>query len=85
MAKYTVFITKTVRKHLAKLPNEVADRLEEKMLQLEDNPRPREAKKLKGRDAYRIRVGDYRFIYVIKDKMLVITIIKIGHRKNIYK
>ena len=55
------------------------------MLQLEDNPRPTHCKKLSGREAYRIRVGNYRFIYIIKDKILLVNVIKVGHRKNIYE
>ena len=82
--KYTVYITKTVQKQIAKLPNNVADRIEAKMLSLEDNPRPPETKKLKGRNAYRLRVGKYRFIYDIQDNILVVEIIKIAHRKDIY-
>ncbi|MCF8338671.1 MAG: type II toxin-antitoxin system RelE/ParE family toxin [Bacteroidales bacterium] len=85
MAKYEVFITKTVQKQLKKLPNKIADKLETQMLQLEDNPRPTHCKKLSGREAYRIRVGNYRFIYIIKDKILLVNVIKVGHRKNIYK
>ena len=83
--KYTVYITKTVQKQLAKFPNTVADRLERKMLALEDDPRPSGAVKLTGRDAYRIRVGDYRFIYDIQDTILTVDILKVAHRKDIYK
>ena len=52
---------------------------------LADNPRPQGYKKLKGRDAYRIRSGDYRIIYSIFDKILTVDIIAIGHRKDIYE
>jgi mRNA interferase RelE/StbE len=64
---------------------EIAERLEEGMLNLEDEPRPRGPRKLKGRDAYRIRTGDYRFVYFIDDKLLTVTVIKVGHRKDIYR
>jgi len=85
MTKYEVFITKTVQKKLKKLPNKIADKFETLMLKLEDNPRPPYCKKLSGRKAYRIRSGNYRFIYTIQDKMLIVTVIKVDHRKNIYK
>lgn len=85
MAKYTVVITKTVQRQLKRLPGNIADKLEQKMIQLEDEPRPLECKKLKGRDAYRIRMGKYRFIYEVKDNILIITVIKVGHRKDIYR
>ena len=85
MAKYTVLITKTVQKQLKKLPDEIAERLEEEMLNLENDPRSRGSRKLKSRDAYRIRIGDFRFIYFIDDKLLMVTVIKVGHRKDIYR
>ena len=85
MAKFTVIITKSVQKQLAKLPDNVVDKLEERMLQLEQNPKPDDCIKLKGRDAYRIRVGNYRIIYDIQENILIITIIKVGHRKEIYR
>ncbi|MCJ7628430.1 MAG: type II toxin-antitoxin system mRNA interferase toxin, RelE/StbE family [Longimicrobiales bacterium] len=53
---------------------------------LQDNPRPQRCKKLKGReDFYRIRVGDYRVVYRIEDKVLLILIVRIGDRKEIYE
>jgi len=51
---------------------------------LADNPRPQGCKKLKGRDGYRIRVGNYRIIYDIFDIELVVDFIALGHRKDIY-
>lgn len=85
MTKYTVVITKSVAKMLLKLPDSVADQLENTMLSLENNPRPVGYKKLKGREAYRIREGDYRIIYEIEDKVIKVIITNIGHRKDIYK
>ena len=84
MAKYTVFITKTVQKQLKNLPDDIADKLEQKMLLLEDDPRPPDCKKLKGIVGFRVRVDNYRFIYEIRDKILVILILKVGHRKDVY-
>lgn len=84
MPKYIVLITKSVQKQLNKLPNSVAELLEEKMLQLEENPRPKYCKKLKSRNAYRIRVSNYRFIYDIQDNIFTVTVLKVSHRKNIY-
>ena len=52
---------------------------------LADNPRPQGYKKLKGRDGYRIRVADYRIIYEVFDSELLIDVINLGHRKDIYK
>jgi mRNA interferase RelE/StbE len=63
----------------------VATHIEDKILELENDPRPPGCKKLKGRDAYRIRIGDYRAIYEIQDQKLILTVITIGHRKNVYE
>jgi mRNA interferase RelE/StbE len=52
---------------------------------LETNPRPADVKKLKGRDAWRIRVGDYRVIYEIHGRVLQILVITVGHRREIYR
>lgn len=84
MLKYSVVITQSVRKFLKKIPDKLADRLESEMMNLEINPRPFGYIKLKGRDAYRIRVGNYRIIYEIEDKILKVTVIDAGVRKDIY-
>jgi mRNA interferase RelE/StbE len=52
---------------------------------LADNPRPYGYKKLKGEDAFRIHVGEYRIIYEIEDDKIIVTIVSVGHRKDIYK
>lgn len=54
-------------------------------MELGNDPRPSGCKKLKGRDAYRIRIGDYRAIYEIQDNKLISTVIIIGHRKDVYE
>ena len=59
--------------------------LKKKIDTLASNPIPEDSKKLKGkRDLYRIRVGDYRIVYTIENRKLVVLIIKIGHRREIY-
>ena len=84
MNKDTVVITQSVQKYLKKLPNKVADKLESEMINLEINPRPYGYIKLKGKNAYRIRVGNYRIIYEIEDRILKVTVIDAGDRKEIY-
>lgn len=84
MLEYSVVITQSVRKFLKKIPDKLADRLESEMMNLEKNPRPFGYIKLKGRDAYRIRVGNYRIIYEIEDRILKVTVIDAGDRKDIY-
>jgi mRNA interferase RelE/StbE len=84
MPDYQIRITRTAQKQLDKLPESIAGILIEAFSDLAVNPRPHGYKKLKGRDAYRIRKGDFRIIYDIHDKILTIEVISIGHRKDIY-
>jgi mRNA interferase RelE/StbE len=53
--------------------------------QLADNPRPVGCKKLKGMSAWRIRVGDYRVVYEIHDDVLVVLVVRVAHRREVYK
>ena len=84
MARYEVSITKSVQKFLDKLPDRTADKLESAMKNLENDPRPPGATKLTGQEAYRIRVGSYRIIYEIHDKILLVKVIDAGHRRDVY-
>ncbi|QHS56019.1 type II toxin-antitoxin system RelE/ParE family toxin [Mucilaginibacter sp. 14171R-50] len=84
MAVYNIAISKSAQKQLNKLQEDIADRIIESIYELANDPRPTGCKKLKGREAYRIRVGNYRVIYEIFDKVLQIDIIALGHRKDIY-
>ena len=59
--------------------------IKKQIYDLADNPRPQGYKKLKGRKGYRIRVGNYRIIYEIFDEILLIDVIDLGHRKEIYE
>ncbi len=83
--RYTVVVTDKVRKIILKLPRQIAAKIETSLLKLEENPRPADCKKLKGRAGYRIRVGDYRIIYEIEDNILRVIVIDLGHRKDIYR
>ena len=85
MPTYKVTLTKTAQKQLEKLPNSVSEDLLKTILSLSTNPRPQGFKKLKGRDGYRLRSGSYRIIYDIIDKILVVEVIALGHRKDIYE
>lgn len=83
--RYRVILPKSVQKELDRLPDEVAQRILARLTELEVNPRPADVKKLKGRSAWRIRVGDYRVIYEIQDRALQIIVITVGHRREIYR
>ncbi len=83
--RYQVILPKSVQKELDRLPDDMAGRILARLAGLETNPRPADVKKLKGRDAWRIRVGDYRVIYEIHDRVLQILVITVGHRREIYR
>ena len=82
---YEVIITESAAKTLDKLPVQVAERLIKTIYKLADRPRPPKCVKLSGSENYRIRVGDYRIIYSVLDDVLVIEVLKVGNRKDIYK
>jgi mRNA interferase RelE/StbE len=83
---YRVTIKKSAEKELSKLPLEIILGLREKILGLSANPFPPGFKKLKGfQNQFRIRSGNYRVIYRIETKLLIIEVLKIGNRKNIYE
>ncbi|MDZ7876853.1 MAG: type II toxin-antitoxin system RelE/ParE family toxin [Saprospiraceae bacterium] len=81
---YLIQIRKSAQKQLDKLSDDVADELLDAIEGLAANPRPSGCKKLKGREGYRIRKGDYRIIYNIFDNVLTIDIVAVGHRREIY-
>ena len=85
MRSYRVVFPKSVQKELDRLPGDVLRRILARLAQLETVPRPADVKKLKGRDAWRMRVGDYRVSYEIQDRQLQILVITVGHRREIYR
>jgi mRNA interferase RelE/StbE len=82
---YQVILPKSVQKELDRLPDEVVDRILDALSGLKAQPRPSGCKKLRGEDAWRIRVGDYRVIYEIHDKVSQLIVITIGHRRDVYR
>ncbi len=83
---YSVLLSKSAQKQLRKIPPSIADLIEHKLLSLEENPRPPGCKKLMGEEnGWRIRIGDYRVLYEIQDKVLIIHVVDIDHRKDVYK
>jgi mRNA interferase RelE/StbE len=67
------------------LPSEYRTRIIKATMALADNPRPSGCKKLKGREAWRIRVGDYRVVYEIHDDVLIVLVVRVAHRREVYK
>jgi mRNA interferase RelE/StbE len=86
MVSYRIEIKSSAAKELEKLPRKMIPRVVAAINGLAENPRPQGVKKLVGFErTYRIRVGDYRVLYDIFEKKLIIEIIRIRHRKNVYK
>jgi mRNA interferase RelE/StbE len=84
---YNISINQSALKELGKLPKAMAKKAEKAIDALAEEPRPVGVKKLKGadEDLYRIRVGDFRIIYSIEDEIKIVDVLKIGHRKEIYR
>ena len=82
---YQVEFTKGALKQLKKLPKDIKERIDIKIQELAIEPRPSGVKKLQDDDLYRIRVSDYRIIYQIYDDVLLVTVVKVKHRREVYR
>ena len=83
--KYQIFVNPKIEKSLSKIELRTAKKIRDKIRSLADNPRQMGAIKLKGEDnAYRVRVGDYRIIYEIYDSKILVLVMHIDHRKDVY-
>ena len=83
---FRIALTPAARRDLASLPHEVARRIDTHILALAENPFPPKVKKLQGSPGFlRIRVGDYRIVYTVQHKHLIVLVIKIGHRREVYR
>jgi mRNA interferase RelE/StbE len=82
---YEISIERSALKALQKIPSIDQQKIVSTIEHLANHPRPIGAKKLTGRDGWRVRIGNYRIIYEIRDKTCHILVLDIGHRKDIYK
>jgi mRNA interferase RelE/StbE len=86
VAQYSIQILPSAERDLAALDKPLRQRIAARIDALADNPRPSGVKKLQGSaDTWRFRVGDYRVLYQIRDQQLLVLVIKIGHRREIYR
>ena len=86
MASYDVVLTSSAEKELKKLSSQLITRIVPRLENLASNPRPPGCKKLQGGDReWRIRVGDYRVVYTIDDKRLLVEVVRIRHRREVYE
>jgi len=85
MAAYNLFFKKLVQKDFDTIPKKDLKKIMDRISALAENPRPPGCEKLTGHERYRLRQGRYRIIYSIQDDELTVWVVKIGHRKHIYR
>ena len=85
MASYRIELKKSAAKEIEQLPSVVLKRIIKKIESLATNPRPQGCKKLSGEEKYRVRVGQYRILYEIMDEVLIVYVVKVSHRKEVYR
>jgi len=84
--KYRIEFSPSAESQFKRLPKEVQARLKPRIDSLTENPFPRGVKKLSAEEnLYRLRIGDYRIIYQVQGRVFLILILKIGHRKDVYR
>ena len=85
MASYNILFTRSAARELGNVPTKDRQRIVAKIGALAANPRPAGVEKLSGDDKYRIRQGDYRIPYEIVDERLIVTVVRIGNRRDVYR
>lgn len=85
MAAYEIFFRESVWKELEKVPKADLKKILSRIKQLGNDPRPMGCEKLTGHELYRMRQGNFRIVYSIQDNELTVWVVKIGHRKDVYR
>jgi len=85
MAAYKVYFKESVEKDFTAIPKKDLVKILRRIKALSENPRPSGCEKLTGRERYRVRQGRYRIVYSIEDEVLAVWIVKVGHRKDVYR
>ena len=85
MAKYSIVFRKSVAKDLMAIPKKDQIRILQRIAQLAEDPRPATCKRLSGQQRYRVRQGSYRILYEIDDDQLIVTVVKVGNRRDVYR
>jgi mRNA interferase RelE/StbE len=85
MASYELVFKRSVAKDLRAFPKVDVKRILQRVRSLADDPRPPGCEKLSGQERYRIRQGIYRIVYSVEDDVLVVLVVKIGHRRDVYR
>lgn len=85
MEPYRVIVRQSVSKDLKKIPKKDVKRILAAIRTLAETPRPPQSKKLSGQERYRLRQGNYRILYSIEDERLVVCVVKVGNRRDVYR
>ncbi len=85
MGKYRVIFRKSVALDLRRIPNSDLRKILAAIKSLSEEPRPSAIEKLSGQERYRVRQGNYRIIYEINDDEIIVVVVKVGHRKDVYR
>lgn len=85
MASYSILFTRSAARELERVPTRDRQRIVTRIGALASNPRPVGAEKLSDDDKYRIRQGDYRILYQIVDATLIVTVVRVGNRREVYR
>jgi mRNA interferase RelE/StbE len=85
MAEYKVHFKESVEKDFSAIPKKDLQKILRRIEALTQDPRPQGHEKLTGQERYRVRQGNYRILYSIQDKELTIWVVKVGHRRDIYR
>lgn len=85
MASYSVLIKRSAAKELERLPDKIRRQIVSRISALSSQPRPVGCEKLTGEELYRIRQGDYRVVYSIADTQLIVHVIRVANRRDVYR
>jgi mRNA interferase RelE/StbE len=85
MAHYNLRFKSTVTKDMRGIPQADVVRILARIENLRENPRPLDCEKLSAQERYRVRQGSYRILYTIEDSALIVEIVKVGHRREVYR
>lgn len=85
MARYKLVFKQSVAKDLRRIPNRDVRRILDRIESLADTPLPHCAVKLSVQERYRLRVGQYRVLYEVRDDAVVVVVVKVGHRRDVYR
>lgn len=85
MASYSLTIRRSAAREIEALPKVDRIRVVERIQRLADDPRPPGCEKLSGEEKYRVRQGDYRILYEVADAIITVIVVKIGHRRDVYR